>query len=568
MILQSLVELYEALVVQGKLQGAGWAGVKISYALDINDDGEVERVSSIKTEQTRGKNTVLVPQIMTLPAPVKRSTNIASNFLWDSSTYILGVDTKGNPQRSLECFKACKALHHEVLDGVASPTARAVRAFFTHWDPEDISEHPAFQECVEDVISGVNLTFRYHGELVCEDTDIRQAWQNHYDVPGDGPEMTCLITGKKGPIELVHPAIKGVPGGQSSGTALVSFNAPSFCSYGHEQGANAPMSKYAAFAYTSALNYLLADREHLWQMGNTTVLCWAKSGEEVYQNLFSPLAFGTTLRNDPEIVDRYGEVQVDPNMEFFILGISPNAARLSIRFFLHNSFGSFLKNVQNHYDRMEIIRPSYDTLETVPLWKLLDATVNQNSKDKTPSPIMAGAATRAILNDTHYPASLLNGINLRIRADHEVDRIRAGIIKAYYLKNTHPDVPKEVLTVSLNPASNNPAYVLGRLFSVYEAIQNAANPGIDATIKDRYFNSAAATPATIFPVLGNLAQKHLRKLKGANMGLNVFYNKQITEIMGLLGTGFPARLSLAQQGAFQLGYYHQTQDRYQKKEEE
>ena len=144
---------------------------------------------------------------------------------------------------------------------------------------------------------------------------------------------------------------------------------------------------------------------------------------------------------------------------------------------------------------------------------------NQNSRDKSPAPLLAGEVLRAILTDTRYPASLLNGVTLRIRADRQVDRTRAAILKAYYLKNPHPNIPKEVLTVSLNPACDDPAYVLGRLFSVYEAIQSAANPGINATIKDKYFNSAASTPAIIFPILGNLAQKHLRKLKGSNMGL-------------------------------------------------
>ena len=197
-------------------------------------------------------------------------------------------------------------------------------------------------------------------------------------------------------------------------------------------------------------------------------------------------------------------------MDFYILGLSPNAARLSVRFFLRNTFGGFLENVQHHYDRLEIIRPANDSFDNIPLWKLLDETVNQNSRDKSPVPGMAGETLRAILNDTPYPATLLNGVFLRIRSEREITRGRAAILKAYYLKNPHPDIPKEVLTVSLNPACDDPAYVLGRLFSVYEAIQSAANPGINATIKDKYFNSAASIPATVFPILGNLAQKHLK----------------------------------------------------------
>ena len=579
MILQALARHYEALAAQDKIDRPGWSKSGVSFALYINDAGELERVVSVKTEQTRGKKTALAPQGISLPAPVKRTVGIASNFLWDNSSYILGVDAKGKPRRSLDCFAACKDLHHRLLDGVESPAAKALLNFFDRWDPAGAAEHPALREDWEELISGANLVFRRDGAYLQEDPMIRRAWQDHYDSGGEGPEMVCLVTGRKGPVEAVHPAIKGVAGGQSSGTALVSYNAPAFCSYGREQSLNAPVSKGAAFAYTAALNHLLADREHISRMGDATVLFWAESGEPAFQDFFSAFAFGNDARYDAGDLGRmlaslldgkpvqYNEAMLDPKMDFYILGLSPNAARLLVRFFLRNSFGGFLENVRRHYERLEIIRPANDSFENLPVWKLLDATVNQNARDKSPSPVMAGEVLRAILTDTRYPASLLNGVTLRIRADHKVDRARAAILKACYLKNPHPDISKEVLTVSLNPACNDPAYVLGRLFSVYEAIQLKANQGINTTIKDRYFNSAASIPATIFPVLGNLAQKHLKKLKGSDKGFCVFYEKQLAEIAGLLDTSFPVRLSLPQQGAFQLGYYHQTQARYQKKEE-
>lgn len=579
MILQALTEYYEALAAQEKIARPGWADAKISFALCLGESGELERVASTKTEQTQGKKTVLAPQKLSLPAPVTRTAGVLSNFLWDNSSYILGVDAKGKPQRSLKCFEACKVLHHQVLDGVDSPGARALLAFLDRWDPAAAAEHPALKEDWEELTGGANLVFRYNGDYLHNDPMIRQAWQRHYDSSGEGPEMVCLVTGQKGPVEAVHPSIKGVAGGQTSGTALVSFNAPAFCSYGRDQSLNAPVSRYAAFAYTAALNCLLADREHLYRVGETTILFWAKSGQPAFQDFFAAMAFGGTACYDAGTLGGmlksllegkpvlYDETRLDPGMDFYILGISPNAARLSVRFFLRNSFGGFLENVQRHNDRLEIIRPANDSFESIPPWKLVDATVNQNSKDKSPSPVMTGEVLRAILTDTHYPASLLNGVTLRIRADHKVDRTRAAILKAYYLKKPHPDIPKEVLTVSLNPACDTPAYVLGRLFSVYEAIQSAANPGINTTIKDKYFNSAAATPAVIFPILGNLAQKHLKKLKSSNRGLCVFYEKQLGEVASLLDTSFPARMSLPQQGAFQLGYYHQTQDRYQKKED-
>lgn len=578
MILQALTEYYETLAQSGKISPPGWGDVKVSYALCIGDDGALEQVISVQTPQQKGKKTVLAPQLMKLPAPVKRSSGVLANFLCDTSSYLLGADLKGKPQRALECFQACRALHEKLLGGVDSPAARAVLAFFQTWLPEQAASHPALSACLEEVLSGGNLVFRFNGAYVHEDPLVRQAWDDHYQSAESGPQMVCLVTGKRGPISRLHPAIKGIINGQAMGNSLVCFNDLADESYGcvKAQGRNAPTSKYAAFAYTTALNHLLADREHVYRMGDTTVVCWAKCGGDVYQNLMGWAFFGQesayTLAdlqgalknlcggNTAELDD----ARLDPDMDFFILGLAPNAARLSVRFFLHNTFGNFLKNAQAHQQRLEIVKPAYDKFDTIPLWKLLDETVNQHSRDKTPSPNMAGEVLRSVLTDVPYPATLLNGVTLRIRAEHTVTRGRAAILKAYYLKAPNKDVPKEVLTVSLNPDSSNIPYNLGRLFSVLEAIQSCANPGINATIKDKYFNSASATPGIVFPVLLNLAQKHLKKLDG---GLRTYYDQQLTKLLSKLGEVYPARLNLPQQGSFQLGYYHQTQARFEKKEE-
>ena len=576
MILQALTEYYRTLENSGQISPLGWGEAKVSYALCIGPEGALEQVASLQTEQKKGKKTVLRPQIMRLPAPVKRTVGIVPNFLCDNASYLLGADNKGKPQRTLECFQACKALHEELLDGVDSPAAQAVLAFFRTWQPEQAAGHPALADCWEELMAGGNLVFRHDGAFVHEDALVRRAWDGHYRAEGDGPQMICVVTGEHGTVESTHPSVKNVYGAQSSGAALVSFNAPAFCSYGKEQNYNAPTSKYAAFAYTTALNHLLSDREHVYRMGDTTVVCWARCGGDVYQNMMGWMFFGQepayTLSDlqsalkglcSGNAVELDG-ARLDPDMDFYILGISPNAARLSVRFFLRNSFGAFLRNAQAHQQRLEIVKPAYDKFDTIPMWKLLDETVNQNSRDKTPAPNMAGEVLRSVLTDTRYPATLLNGAALRIRAEHSVTRGRAAILKAYYLKNTHPDVPKEVLTVSLNPDSTNVPYNLGRLFSVLEAVQSSANPGINTTIKDKYFNSASATPAVVFPVLVNLAQKHLKKLDG---GLRTYYDKQITGLLSKLGERYPSRLNLPQQGSFQLGYYHQTQSRFEKKEE-
>ncbi len=576
MILQALTRYYEDLLSRGEIAAPGWSPAKISYALCLNGAGDLEQVIPTMEEVTKGKKTVLQPQTFSLPAAVKRTVGIDANFLWDNSSYLLGVDQKGKPERSRDCFAAAAQKHHAVLDGVDSPIARAILAFFDTWQPEHAAEHPALTGQFEEVTAGANLLFRVDGCYPQKDDAIRAAWQSCRESSDpDAVRMQCLVTGREDEITATHPAIKGVRNAQSSGAALVSFNAPAFCSYGREQNFNAPVGKYAAFAYTAALNHLLADRKNVQLIGDTTVVCWAEGADPAYQSFFGTACFGaeTGLSDDDlrAALKRLAELKpcddlgIDPNRPFYILGLSPNAARLSVRFFLRDSFGRLMKNVNAHYERLEIVRPAYAKTNILPLWAMLRETVNLNSRDKSPSPAMAGAATRAVFSGGPYPASLLEAVMLRIRAERNITWGRAAIIKAYYLKNPHKDCPKEVLTVSLNEASTDTAYTLGRLFSVYEAVQQAANPGINTTIKDKYFNSAAAMPAGIFPVLNNLCQKHLRKLDGRQ---RVYYDKQIMTLKGILGESYPMRMTLAQQGSFDLGYYHQTQKRYTKKEDE
>ena len=572
MILQALVRYYEDLAKQGKIARPGWAKSKINYALCINARGELEQVIPL-LEDSGGKKPQ--PKRMDLPAAVKRTVGIAPNFLWDNASYLLGVDAKGKPERSVKCFEACRTFHHLLLDGADSTAAKGILAFLDGWEPLKAKEHPALRGNYDAIAAGGNLLFRVNGAFAQDDDAVCQAWQTYYD-HSEGETQQCLVTGNEDVIEAVHPAIKGVDGAQSSGAAIVSFNASAFCSYGQEQSYNAPVGKYAAFAYTSALNHLLADRENVQKIGDTTVVCWAEGAEPQYQAFTFAALFGKTQEtlSEGDVRDavkklangqRVPKLDLKPNQLFYILGLSPNAARLSVRFFYQGSFGDLMKNINAHHERMEIVRPSFDKYETIPIWAMLKETANPNARDKSASPVLAGATARAIFSGGRYPAALLEQTMLRIRAERDISRGKAAIIKAYYLRNSNEDCPKEVLTVALNEASTNPAYTLGRLFSVYEAVQEAANPGINATIKDKYFNAAAATPATIFPVLGNLSQKHLRKL---GTGQRIWYEKQITELKSVLGEAYPTRMTLPQQGSFDLGYYHQTQKRYEKKEEQ
>ena len=587
MILQALTAYYEQLVRQGKLSAPGWDdSFKVSYELRLNDAGQLFRIVPLLTEKTIGKKTVLAPRAMRVPAHEKRSSGIAANFLCDNSSYLLGADEKGKPERSADCFKACAKLHHAILDGVDSPAARALLAYFDRWDPAQASTHPLLAEQWKEITGNANLIFGYEAadhshSFVNDDPAIQNAWQAHYNNRSADSDMgQCLITGKYAPIERTHPNISGVPGAQSSGAALVSFNAPAFCSYGHEQGDNAPVSKYAAFAYTTALNRLLADRDHCKHVGDTTILCWAENAEPVYQDAMSMFLFGADeaagiQESDVQAALKrlsagqtvpFLEKELSPDQHFYLLGLAPNAARLSVRFFLRDTFGSFAQNLQKHAEEMAIDCSEKEKFRTLPIWAVVNETTRTvPGQPAKPSPQLAGDLLRAVLTGGRYPATLLNGVTLRIRAEQAVTRGRAAVIKAYYLRNYPTELNEEVYTMNLNETTNVP-YLLGRLFSVLEAVQKAANPGINTTIKDRYFNAACATPGMAFPTLLRLSQKHLQKL---NDGLATHYDKQITALMAQLPeSGFPARLSLPDQGKFTIGYYHQTQKRFTKKNEE
>ena len=577
MILQALTQYYEDLLRLGKINRPGWSKQKVSYSLLLSEEGELLQLLHLQQEVQRGNKTVLGPQEMWVPSPVKRSSGIRPNFLCDTSSYLLGVDGKGKADRSIDCFAASKALHLQLLKEVDSPVARAIIRFFEHWDPSQAASHPALQEDWEELLKGGNLTFSLDKLFAALDPAIADAWTRHYeDSSADAEPIRCLVTGQTGTLARLHPSIKGVAGAQSSGASLVSFNAPAFCSFEHEQGVNAPVSDYAAFAYTTALNTLLADRNRVSRVGDTTILCWAAGGESAYQDCFLMSIFNDSYTEN-DILNtlhhlskgesiQWDDTRLSPDTRFYVLGLAPNAARLSVRFFWQNSFGALARNLERHYQRLEIIRPSFDKFPTLSIWRLVLETVRKappGGRAPEPHPRLAGDLLLAVLNDTLYPATLLNGVELRIRAERSVSRGQAAILKAYYtkyLEQFQPDSPmKEALTVELNEQTNYLPYLLGRLFAVLEGLQQRANPGINTTIKDRYFNSASATPAIVFPQLINLAQKHLNKLDG---GLAVYYDKQITELSSRITQTLPTRMSLAEQSAFQLGYYHETQRRY------
>ena len=230
MILQALTQYYEELLAAGKITRPGWAKAKVSFALDLDEAGQVRQLLHLQREVQRGKKTALVPQELDMPSPVKRTAGVAANFLCDNSSYLLGADDKGKPTRSLECFSAARALHLSLLKNAASPAAQAIVRFFETWDPTQAAEHPALREDWADLMKGGNLTFWYRDAPAAADPAVAAAWQRQYESGGeDAEDALCLVTGQHTTLARLHPSIKGVAGAQSSGASLVSFNAPAFC---------------------------------------------------------------------------------------------------------------------------------------------------------------------------------------------------------------------------------------------------------------------------------------------------------------------------------------------------
>lgn len=599
MILSALVHLYEELCKQGKIQAEGWGIAKVTHRILLDKEGHLCGIISARKKVQRGKTEREVPCEMCVPLPVTRSSGVKANFLCDNSSYFLAVDAKGKVQRTIQCFEAAKELHHQVLEHCHSPVAKAILHFFDTWGSDKAGKDSSIQENLEDIIAGRNFVFQVDGVDAIEDEEIKRSWENFQgtsQADKDSTSLTgqCLITGAENQkIALLHPKIKGVHGAKTMDRNLVSFNEPSFCSYGKDkkQGENSPISEHAAFAYGTALNQLLADQRHTQVIGDTTIVYWSEHGISACQDFMMSFlgnhagiddhaldTIVTHMRNGLP-VDLEG-VEISPDEPFYILGLSPNAGRISVRLFLRNTFCKLVTNLSLHQERMKLAGPSWEK-QNIPLWKTLKATANPNGKEQAASPLLAGSLFRAVLQNTKYPASAFQNILLRIFADQDkaadggrsavekISHTKAAFIKAYLLKNGKEQWEGK-LQMALNENCNDISYVLGRMFSLLENIQQSANPTINTTIKERYFNSACATPASVFPILLKLANTHLAKLDERKA---VYFKKRMGALMDKIimpeeGIPFPARLTLEKQGAFILGYYQETQARYKGKEEE
>ena len=577
MILQSLVKQYDALAEKGKIAKVGWSVAKVSYALVLDDTGQLVNIISRKTESEDHKK--MLPAMLYVPEQVKKTSGVASNFMCENSSYFLGYDMKNKPDKAQKCFEAARELHHQILDHISSKEAQKVLSYFDTWDVKSAGTNEYIIPILKDIEKGVNFIFEDEdGHSLHNNLQIVSAWDQYRQSKGSDAIMgRCLLTGELAPIAILHPSIKGIRGAQSSGASLVSFNAPASESYGNDsgQGKNAPVSELAAFKYGAALNYLITEGGHIQYVADTALVYWAEDAETVYQDIFDMVLTGSEKQiTDQElssIMKQIGTggsinikgIDVSYDNPFYVLGIAPNAARLSVRFFLQSEFGEMLRNLDEHNRRLEIVQPAGEN-KKLPIWLMLNETADQNSSDRMPPPPMAGAVLKAILMNTRYPDSLYEMVILRIRAEHDLTWKKAAIIKAFFIRNGGQNSKmREVATVSVNESDYEP-YVLGRMFAVLEMIQKTANHGIKATIKDRYFTSAASTPAHIFPVLLSLTQHHLKKLNDAS---RIYYDKLLMQLQNMINEStYPTRLNLQEQGAFYLGYYHEKQALYTKKE--
>lgn len=564
MILQALNDYYHRLLAEPStdIPALGFSSQKIHFALVLEPDGKLRDVQDLRMQQ----GNQLAPRIMVVPEPAKRTASPRSNFMWDNAGYVLGADLGPDQSKVRKNHEVFKEFHEAFSQRISDPSLSSLMGFLRTWKPEDAVLLDLWEE-----IAGCNLVFRLDGETEYfhEKPVLQEAWINFQQDKKSERKAFCLVTGKRSAPARLHPAIKGVAGAQSSGAALISFNLDSFKSFGKDQNFNAPVSEEAAFNYTTVLNHLLAHgNPQKIRIGDATTVFWAEKDTPMEGFMGLMLDPGQAREEEEQKIRlfleevRSGKLprELEPDVKFFILGLSPNAARISVRFWLASTTGALAKKIGMHYQDLAIVR-RFDTDPEFPsLWALLRETAALG-KSENVSPHLAGALAKSVLSGAPYPQGLLWAVLARVRAGGDLNYLRASLIKAVLArKNRSNNTSSEEVTMSLNKESANAGYLLGRLFAVLEKAQKDALGNVGATIKDRYFGSASSTPRAVFPNLVRLAQHHLAK-----SDFGPLTDRLIQEIMQGIDS-FPAHLSLDDQGFFALGYYHQKQDLYTKKE--
>lgn len=592
MILQSLVRYYLRMVEREAkgIAGYGYSPEKISYEIVLAPDGTVLAVNDIR--DTTGKKPQ--PRVLDVPQPEKRTVGIKSNFLWDKTSYVLGVSATS--KRTDKEHEAFKAFHEEALAGTQDEGLQALLAFLRRWSPDQF-QAPLFLEEMLDA----NLVFRLgderrhlHEREAAQTVRARLLGKESAEEgaqPISVSSAICLVNGEVAPIARLHPAIKGVNGAQSSGASLVSFNLDAFTSYGKSQGDNAPISEQAAFAYTSVLNYLLRrspDNRQRLQVGDTSVVFWAEAAgseadaqaaESFLASLLVPADDDSEAERLRTVLDGLSKGRplaelapgLAPGTRMYVLGLAPNASRLSVRYWQADTLEVFAKRLAEHAQDLRIEPLPWRVEPSV--YRLLLATVpnREGAMPKADDAFdnLIGETMRAILSGGLYPRSLLANTVMRIRSDGNLSGMRAAICKGVLTRERRRGIhtSDEEIPVSLDKQSTLPGYQLGRLFAVLEYVQRCALGGqVNATIRDRYYGAASATPAAIFPVLLRNTQNHLGKLRKERPGQAVTLEREIRDIVEGLPDRFPRSLKIEGQGSFAIGYYHQSHTHFTKRD--
>ncbi len=586
MILQALHHYYQRKCrdpnPSQRLPGFGLEEKEIPFLLDIDADGRLLSISD--TRELQGKK--WVGRSFLVPIGVKRASNIAANLLWDNAEYVLGLPdakkledsrAKGKEaeyrNRLLEMRAAFRARIMQLPEALqAQAGIRAVLAFLERLELATLAHLPALAEIEA---SNPILSFRLQGqpELVCQHPAIAAAAAPAV-TEGTTAQAMCLITGEQAPVERLHTAIKGVWGAQTSGANIVSFNARAFESYGKtdRQGENAPVSPAAAFAYTTALNHLLRkDSPQRIQVGDASTVFWADEASP-FETAFADL-FGEAPKDAPDQGTQAVQAlfsamhsgqfaQPEGGTRFHVLGLAPNAARISVRFYHCLPLRDMALRITQHFRDLELVRGPHDA-PYPSLFRLLTAVSLQGKADNIP-PNLGGVVVDAILAGPNapYPALWLNAAVGRCRAERNVNYLRAAAIKACINRHIRfrQSTEKEFLPM-LDPDNQHTAYRLGRLFAVLEKAQEEASPGLNATIRDRYYGAASSTPVTVFTTLLRLKNAHLKKLPPVRAQ---WFEKLLGEVLAPV-QDFPRQLPLPDQGRFALGYYHQRHDFFTRK---
>jgi len=584
MILQALVDYYErkSSDPDAGLATMGFEAKEIPFILEINNQGELIQIEDTREGDGRKKRarSFLVPQ------GIKKTSGVASNLLWDNAEYVINLLNaakwtsipKSNRDKRRKQIHRFREQHqafvtriNELSEKVDDIGLNAVMKFLTRIKPNK-AKMRRFPQWADIVESNPNLTFRLSGsrELICQSSSIIAAIRANGS--SDVSKERCLISGEQDETERLHTSIKGVWGAQSSGANIVSFNLDAFNSFGKKQGNNAPVGKQAAFAYTTALNYLLRkDSTQRMQVGDASTVFWSEKQSDMEKIVVS--LFDQPPKDDPD--RNVNAVQAlfksihhgrysndDGDTRFYVLGLAPNAARIAVRFWHVGTVAEMAEQIVQHFSDLEIVHGSHEP-PFLSLFRLLVSTASLGKSENIP-PNLAGDVMRSILEGLPYPETLLGAAIRRIKAEQYVSYPRAALIKACINRTTRylNSETKEELKVSLDEQNNNIGYRLGRLFSVLEKVQEEANPGLNATIRDRYYGSASSSPVTVFSTLLKLKNHHIPKL---SKGRAINMERLIGEIMAEI-QDFPAHLPIADQGRFAIGYYHQRQAFFTKSE--